>query len=185
MQTEGRASLTDAEPTRRASRTSALLLLVAAFVVVVDLVSKIIIVARMPGRDPIELLGGFLTITYTRNPGAAFSIGTENTWAFTVIAIVVTVVILRTARRVRSLGWAICLGGLLGGAIGNLIDRVFRSPGTFRGYVVDWIQWPHWPVFNLADAAIVGFGGGDRRAVAPRLRAGRAPARLGGPARPR
>ena len=80
MQTEGRASLTDAEPTRRASRTSALLLLVAASVVVVDLVSKIIIVARMPGHDPIELLGGFLTITYTRNPGAAFSIGTETTW---------------------------------------------------------------------------------------------------------
>ena len=64
-------------------------------------------------------------------------------------------VILRTAKRLRSLGWAIALGLLLGGALGNLVDRLLRSPGPFRGEVVDWIQLPHWPVFNLADSAIV------------------------------
>ena len=71
------------------------------------------------------------------------------------IAITVIVVILRSSRRIRSVPWAITLGLLLGGATGNLIDRIFRSPGLFRGWVVDWIQVPHWPVFNLADSAIV------------------------------
>jgi signal peptidase II len=67
---------------------------------------------------------------------------------------VVVVVIVRTARRLRSLGWAVALGLLLGGAIGNLIDRLFRSPGVFRGHVVDWIQVPHFAVFNAADSAV-------------------------------
>ncbi len=74
---------------------------------------------------------------------------------FSLIAITVIVVILRSSRRIRSLPWAITLGLLLGGATGNLVDRIFRSPGLFRGWVVDWIQVPHWPVFNLADSAIV------------------------------
>jgi signal peptidase II len=74
---------------------------------------------------------------------------------YSLIAITVIVVILRTSRRIRSRGWAITLGLLLGGATGNLIDRIFRGPAPFRGWVVDWIQIPHWPVFNLADSAIV------------------------------
>ncbi len=156
MQAEGGASLSDAEPNSSTRRTTALLLGVAVTVVLLDAVTKSIIVAVMPGHAPIELLGGLVTITYTRNPGAAFSIGTGATWIFTGVAAVVTIVILRTARRLRSVPWAICLGGLLGGAIGNLIDRIFRAPGFFRGHVVDWIEWPQWPVFNLADAAIVG-----------------------------
>src|SRR5262249_55673458 len=77
------------------------------------------------------------------------------TVVFSVIAVGVIVFILRTSRRIYSLGWAICLGLLLGGATGNLIDRLFRHPGPFRGYVVDWIWLPHWPVFNLADSSIV------------------------------
>jgi signal peptidase II len=77
------------------------------------------------------------------------------TIVFTAIAAAVIVYILRAARTLRSLPWAITLGLLLGGATGNLADRIFRSPGLFRGDVVDWIQWPHWPVFNLADSAIV------------------------------
>jgi signal peptidase II len=74
---------------------------------------------------------------------------------YSAIAITVIVVILRTSRRIRSLPWAVTLGLLLGGATGNLVDRIFRWPGPFRGWVVDWIQLPHWPVFNLADSAIV------------------------------
>jgi signal peptidase II len=113
------------------------------------------VVARMADHPPIRLLGGLLTITLTRNGGAAFSIGTSMTIVFTAIAVGVIAYILRTARNLRSIGWAITLGLLLGGATGNLVDRIFRAPGPFQGHVVDWIELPHWPVFNLADSSIV------------------------------
>ena len=127
----------------------------AAFVLAADVISKSIVVARMADHQPIRLLGGLLTITLTRNGGAAFSIGTSMTIVFTAIAVGVIVYILRTARNLRSIGWAITLGLLLGGATGNLLDRIFRAPGPFQGHVVDWIELPHWPVFNLADSSIV------------------------------
>jgi signal peptidase II len=111
------------------------------------------VVANLHRR--ISLLGGFLHILVDRNSGAAFSVGPSLTILYSAIAITVIVVILRTSRRIRSLPWAITLGLLLGGATGNLVDRIFRWPGPFRGWVVDWIQLPHWPVFNLADSAIV------------------------------
>jgi len=136
-------------------RRVVLLLAVAVFVIAADVVSKAIVVARMPDHAPIRLLGGLLTITLTRNGGAAFSIGTSMTIVFTAIALGVIVYILRAARNLRSIGWAIALGLLLGGATGNLLDRIFRAPGLFQGHVVDWIELPHWPVFNLADSAIV------------------------------
>ena len=140
-------------PTR--PRRVGLLLAVAAFVLAADVISKSIVVARMADHLPIRLLGGLLTITLTRNGGAAFSIGTSMTIVFTAIAVGVIVYILRTARNLRSIGWAITLGLLLGGATGNLLDRIFRAPGLFQGHVVDWIELPHWPVFNLADSSIV------------------------------
>ena len=141
-------------PPKRPRRVG-LLLAVAAFVLVADVVSKAIVVAKMPDHPPIRLLGGLLTITYTRNGGAAFSIGTSMTIVFTAIALGVIIYILRAARNLRSVGWAIALGLLLGGATGNLLDRLFRAPGVFQGHVVDWIELPHWPVFNLADSAVV------------------------------
>jgi signal peptidase II len=124
-------------------------------VFVADLVSKTIVVATLSARAPLRLLGGLLTLRELRNSGAAFSIGTSVTVVFTLIALGVIVAILRTARRLRSIPWAITLGLLLGGAAGNLGDRLFRSPGFLRGDVVDWIELPHWPVFNVADASIV------------------------------
>jgi signal peptidase II len=127
----------------------------AVLVLVLDIVTKVTVVATLSNRAPIRLLGGFLTLRVDRNPGAAFSFGPSLTILFSLIAITVIVVILRSSRRIRSLPWAITLGLLLGGATGNLVDRIFRSPGAFRGWVVDWIQVPHWPVFNLADSAIV------------------------------
>jgi signal peptidase II len=130
------------------------LLAVAVLVLAIDIVSKTLVVAHLANRQ-IHLLGGFLTLRESRNPGAAFSLGTSLTLMYSAIALAVIVVILRTSRRIRSLPWAITLGLLLGGATGNLMDRIFRSPGLFRGWVVDWIQVPHWPVFNLADSAIV------------------------------
>ena len=124
-------------------------------VFVADLVSKTVVVATLSHRAPISLLGGLLTLRELRNSGAAFSIGTSVTVVFTLIALGVIVAILRTARRLRSIPWAVTLGLLLGGAAGNLGDRLFRSPGFLRGHVVDWIELPHWPVFNVADSCIV------------------------------
>ena len=131
------------------------LIIVAVAVLALDIASKVTIVATLSGKQPIRLLGGFLKLRVDRNPGAAFSFAPSLTILFSLIAVTVIVIILRSSRRIRSLPWSVTLGLLLGGATGNLIDRIFRSPGAFRGWVVDWIQVPHWPVFNLADSAIV------------------------------
>jgi signal peptidase II len=143
------------KPPRPARSQVAVLFGVAAFVLAADAISKVIVVGQLSHHPPVRLLGGLLTLRLIRNSGAAFSLGTSLTVAFTAIAVGVIIFILRTARRLRSLPWAITLGLLLGGATGNLADRIFRAPGPMRGDVVDWIQLPHWPVFNLADSAIV------------------------------
>jgi signal peptidase II len=143
------------QPAVQPKRRVGVLLGVALCVLALDAVTKIIVVKELTNRPPIRLLGGFLKLTESRNPGAAFSLGTSLTLLYSAIAVTVIVVILRTSRHIRSLPWAITLGLLLGGATGNLSDRIFRSPGLFRGWVVDWIELPHWPVFNLADSAIV------------------------------
>ena len=108
------------------------------------------------GEGPINLAGTWLRLVYVENTGAAFSLGTGVTWIFSLIAVIVIIVIIRTATRLGSIWWAVALGGLLGGAIGNLIDRLTRAPGVGRGYVVDFIQLPYWPVFNVADMCVVG-----------------------------
>jgi signal peptidase II len=136
-------------------RRIGVLAITAVTVLALDIGSKVAVVANLSDQPPVRLLGGFLTLLVSRNPGAAFSIGTSMTLVFSAIAIGVIITILRTSRRIRSVPWALTLGLLLGGATGNLIDRIFRYPGLFRGYVVDWIEVPHWPVFNLADSAIV------------------------------
>ena len=136
-------------------RRVGILLVVAVAVLTCDIVTKTIVVATLSDRAPLRLLGGLLTLRVSRNPGAAFSIGPSMTVVFSLIAAGVIIVILRTSRRIRNLPWAVTLGLLLGGATGNLTDRIFRSPGPFLGYVVDWIQVPHWPVFNVADSSIV------------------------------
>ncbi|GGP89834.1 signal peptidase II [Actinomadura coerulea] len=136
-------------------RRVGVLVAVALAALAADIVSKIIVVSTLQDREPVRLLGGLLTLRETRNSGAAFSIGTGYTIVFTLIACGVVVAILRTARNLRSAPWAVCLGLLLGGAVGNLIDRLLRAPAPLKGHVVDWIQLPHWPVFNLADSAIV------------------------------
>jgi signal peptidase II len=132
------------------------LIAVAAFVLAADAITKSLVVAHLRPDQPVHLIGNLLMFWLTRNPGAAFSVGTGETIVFTVIAFAVVVSIARTARNLRSLGWAIALGLLLGGAMGNLADRILRAPGLFRGDVVDWIAVTTWyPIFNLADSAIV------------------------------
>src|ERR1700747_3779640 len=137
----------NAAPPERPRRV-VLLLAVAAFVIAADVISKAIVVATMPGHPNIRLLGGALTITRTRNGGAAFSIGGSMTIVFTVIALGVVIYILRTARNLRSTGWAITLGLLLGGATGNLLDRIFRAPRAFQGHVGDRVRLPGWAVVH-------------------------------------
>lgn len=127
---------------------------VAAFVVAVDQATKAWVVATLADRPPVQVLGSWLQLTYLRNSGAAFSLGAGLTVVFSLIAIGVSVAIVRLAPRLGSLWWAVALGGVLGGALANLVDRLLRAPGPLRGHVVDWIQVPHWPVFNLADSAI-------------------------------
>ncbi|WP_428814731.1 signal peptidase II [Streptomyces albus] len=149
-----RAEGESAAPGRRRRRI-AVLVSVAALAFVLDLVSKLVVVAELENHAPIELLGSWLRLNVIRNPGAAFGIGEALTILLTAIAVAVIVVIARIARKLYSLPWAIALGMLLGGACGNLADRIFRAPGVFQGAVVDFIAPRHFAVFNLADSAIV------------------------------
>lgn len=129
---------------------------VAVFVLAADIITKTLVVAHLRPGEPVHVIGNVVEFNLLRNPGAAFSVGTGDTIVFTAIALAVIIYIVRTARRLRSIAWAITLGLLLGGACGNLTDRIFRSPGIFRGEVVDFIEVTrYWPVFNLADSAIV------------------------------
>jgi len=129
---------------------------VAVFVLAADILTKALVVAHLRPGQPVHVIGDILEWNLLRNPGAAFSVGEGDTIVFTLIAVAVIVYIVRTASKLRSLAWAITLGLLLGGACGNLVDRIFRSPGLFRGEVVDFIEVTrYWPVFNVADSAIV------------------------------
>ncbi|MEU9183517.1 signal peptidase II [Streptomyces sp. NPDC048484] len=136
-------------------RRIAVLFTVATLAYALDLVSKLIVVAKLEHHEPIEIIGDWLRFEAIRNAGAAFGFGEAFTIIFTVIASAVIVVIARLARKLYSLPWAIALGLLLGGALGNLTDRIFRAPGVFEGAVVDFIAPKHFAVFNLADSAIV------------------------------
>ncbi|MGW0707741.1 signal peptidase II [Streptomyces sp. NPDC002643] len=139
----------------RGKRRVAVLFGVAVFAYALDLISKMIVVAKLEHHEPIEIIGDWLKFEAIRNAGAAFGIGEAFTIIFTMIAAVVIIVIARLARKLYSLPWAIALGLLLGGALGNLTDRIFRSPGVFEGAVVDFIAPKGFAVFNLADSAIV------------------------------
>jgi signal peptidase II len=151
-------TIMDRRPAR--PRLMTLLLALATVVVVVDQASKMLVVARLPENDPVPVIDGWLQLRLVRNPGAAFSLSTGTTWLFTIIACVVVAVIIRIARRLGSTPWAVALGLLLGGALGNLIDRFLREPGFARGHVVDFIEYLRFPfisfpVFNVADSCIV------------------------------
>ncbi len=136
-------------------RRIAVLIGVAAIVLAADVASKVAVVALLSGRRHVRLFGGLLTLLAARNPGAAFGLGGPSvTVACTAIAAGVAVVIVRYSRHISSTRWAVALGLLLGGAMGNLADRMFRSPAPLQGWVVDWIRFPHWPTFNIADSAI-------------------------------
>lgn len=131
---------------------------IAISVLVLDQLTKAVALTELAGREPIELLGGLLTLRLVFNPGAAFGIGQGYTVVLTAVMITVAIVILRVARNLASTWWAAALGLLLGGALGNLGDRLFRAPGPFEGHVIDFIDSPFTLVFNLADSAITSAG---------------------------
>ncbi len=131
-----------------------LLVAVAAAVLVLDQLTKAWALASLDGERR-ELLGDLLGLQLVFNPGAALSIATGMTWVLTVVAVAVVVVLLRVARRLGSTTWAVALGLLLGGALGNLVDRLVRAPGFARGHVIDFIAYVDWFVGNVADIAIV------------------------------
>lgn len=135
------------------SRAAALLFLAALVAFGLDRVTKLWAEATLPG-DPVDVIPGVLTLRFTENSGGAFSIGQSAPWFFVGVSVVVSLVIVATAFRHTSPGVAVALGLVLGGALGNLTDRAIRGPG-FLGRVVDFIDLQVWPVFNLADSAIV------------------------------
>ena len=140
------------------ARRRRLFLLLAGIAVVtylLDQLTKWAAVRALTDAEPSNLLGSFLRLELIRNPGAAFSIGTGNTWVLTIIAVVVLVVVIRVSRRLGSSGWAWALGLLLGGALGNLTDRIVREPGLGQGHVVDFLNYNGWFIGNVADIAIV------------------------------
>jgi signal peptidase II len=128
---------------------------VVAVAYAADVLTKVVAVETLSGRPDVEVVPGVLDLHLTRNPGAAFSLATGMTVVLTLVAAVVAVVVVRIATQLRDRTWAVALGLLLGGALGNLTDRLLREPGPLRGHVVDFLRLPHWPVFNLADVAIV------------------------------
>ena len=144
----------DPAPARR-RRLFGFLVAIAVVVYLLDQLSKWWAVSELTDEAPRDLIGSFLRLDLIRNPGAAFSIGTGNTWLLTIVAVVVLVVVVRVSRRLGSLGWAWALGLLLGGALGNLTDRVVREPGLGQGHVVDFLDYNGWFIGNIADIAIV------------------------------
>jgi signal peptidase II len=147
MQAEGRTALT--------VRTWRTLFSVAWFVWILDLATKIWAVSALSQRSNVKVLGSFFQLTLVRNPGAAFSFAAGATIFLTIFAVIALLAILYFSPRITSKGWAVVLGLVMGGIIGNLVDRIFREPGVLRGHVIDWMQLPYWPIFNIADSAIV------------------------------
>jgi signal peptidase II len=137
------------------SRGPTLLLGVASIVLALDQATKIIAVRSLDPGSSVPAIDGVVHWTLQRNPGAAFGLFQRIPVLFTILATAISVGILVTARRERDLPTTLALGLVLGGAMGNLMDRLFRPPGPLRGHVIDFIDLRVWPTFNVADMAVV------------------------------
>jgi signal peptidase II len=166
MQDATGAPLTGADPTAsspvppaRRRRFTSVILVLAAVVLLVDQATKAWALARLTPGEPVDLVGSWIRLNLIRNPGAAFSLGEGSTWVLTVVSIAIVVWVVTAARRVGTMQWAVALGFLLGGALGNIVDRLLREPGPGRGHVVDFIDYFGLFIGNAADVAIVGAAG--------------------------
>ena len=147
LQAEGRTAL--------AVRVWRTLLGVALLVWTTDVATKIWAVNSLSHRGAVKIIGSFFQLNFVRNSGAAFSFAPGATLFLAIFGIVILLGIAYYAVSLTSKGWALVLGLVMGGILGNLTDRIFREPGLLRGHVIDWLQLPHWPIFNIADSAIV------------------------------
>jgi signal peptidase II len=150
------ATKTEGPAATRPRRRLWLLVSVAVTVLTLDVVTKYLAVKLLTPNQPVSIIGDTVTWTLVRNPGAAFSLAAGYTLVLTVIATGVVVGIVWMAPRLVSPWWALGLGMILGGALGNLMDRFFRGPAPLQGHVIDFVSIGWWPVFNVADPAVVG-----------------------------
>ena len=128
----------------------------AALIWLIDYATKVWALNNLSQVEPIKIIGSILQLRLVFNPGAAFSFGTSFTFIFTILAVMAVAVIAYYAIKIADRWWSVVLGLALGGVLGNLTDRIFREPSIFNGHVIDWIELPSFPVFNVADMAIVG-----------------------------
>jgi signal peptidase II len=147
LQAEGRTAL--------AVRVWRTLLGVAWLIWLADLATKIWAVNYLSHRGSVKIVGSLFQLNFIRNAGAAFSFAPGATLLLSFFGIAVLIAIAYYAPSLTSKGWALVLGLVMGGILGNLTDRIFREPGLLRGHVIDWLQLPNWPIFNIADIAIV------------------------------
>lgn len=148
--------MSDRRPLRQAA-AGIIIASLAVLVLAADQFAKLLAISELPPEQPVPVIGDFLIFYLVRNPGAAFSLGEGVTWIFTIAMAAVAVAIVVIARRIRSRVWAVVLGLLLGGVLGNLTDRLFREPGFAVGHVIDYISTP-WmmpAIYNVADIFIV------------------------------
>ena len=159
MQAARGTSLSDTVPPHSApssaprARLRLLFAAIAALGLALDQVTKSLALHRLDDGD-IEVFGSWFVLHLTRNPGAAFSTGTQYTFLLSLVAIGAVCVILFLSRRIGSVAWAVAMGLLLAGVMGNLTDRVLQEPSPLRGHVIDFLMLPNWPVFNIADICI-------------------------------
>jgi signal peptidase II len=138
----------------RHGRSAAVLFGAAGLVWSIDRLTKLWVEHSIAGRPPVTIIPGVLDLRFTTNPGGAFSLGQTTPWVFVAASVLVSIAIVATAFRHTNVATSIALGLILGGALGNLTDRVVRGP-RFSGQVVDFVDFHLWPVFNAADSAIV------------------------------
>lgn len=138
----------------RSWRLSLLFGAVGLLVLGLDQLTKALALHYLEPGESVNVIGSVLKFNLIRNSGAAFSLGAGYTPVISVIQITVAVVVVWYSRRLGSTGWALAFGFLFGGAVGNIVDRIFREPSPFHGHVVDFLQTPHWAIFNVADMAV-------------------------------
>ena len=143
-----------AAPPKRSWKWTVIFAAVGLLVLGLDQVTKALALAHLTPGEPVNVIGSLLKFNLIRNSGAAFSLGSGYTPYISAVQIIVAVGVIYLSRRLRSAGWAVAFGLLFGGAVGNIIDRIVREPSPFHGHVIDFLQTPHWAIFNVADMAV-------------------------------
>jgi signal peptidase II len=141
-------------PGRKSWKWTVIFGVVGVLVLGLDQVTKALALAHLTPGEPVNVIGSLLKFNLIRNSGAAFSLGSGYTPYISAVQIIVALGVIYLSRRLGSAGWAVAFGLLFGGAVGNIIDRIVRDPSPFHGHVVDFLQTPHWAIFNVADMAV-------------------------------